>query len=341
MENFKLGRGTAVMLIGIFAAIVVAFFYFVDVNLVVETVRGAKFAYLLLASLFLVIGLWFFALRWRLLMGDKPALKETFLASNLGLFFNMILPARGGELLRIIMIGQKTEVTYAEATTSFAVERLIEQVMRVLFFLFAILAGAGLVLSSGMLVGTAVFFFLFVFLVAWAIRHREATLRGLPRVVGRLPFLQETAVRESLAKTLDNLEIIAKPKQLFTVWAYSFLCWGAFTAFYLALLVAIGFPEDGRLPVALASMALAPPSATAHPGIAQASIVVPLAALGFDPVALTAMGILAQLVEAFWMGTFAIMAIFQSGLSFGQVLSPVDDSNGLVEQSRWGAQDKD
>lgn len=331
MGNFKLGRGTAVILAGIFAAIVIAFFYFVDVNLVVETVRGADLRYLLLASLFLLIGLVFFTLRWRLLMGDKPPFKVTFWASNLGLFFNMIIPARGGELLRIIMMGQKTAVTYAEATTSFAVERLIEQVLRLLFFLLAIFAGAGLALSTNMLVGTAVTFLAFVLLVVWSIRHREATLVIVPGVVGRLPFLQETAVRDSLAKTLDNLEIIAKPKQLLMVWIYSFLCWGAFTAFYYAILVAIGFPQDGRLPVVLASMALAPPSAPSHPGISQASIVVPLAALGFDSAALTAYGILAQLVEAFWMGTFALTAVFQSGLSFGQVLAPIDDGQGVGE----------
>ncbi len=322
MGNFKLGRGTAVILILIFAAIVAAFFIFVDVDTVIETVRGTDFVYLLLASFFLLVGLGFFALRWRLLMGNKPIFKVTFWASNLALFFNMIIPARGGELLRIIMIGQKSDVTYTEATTAVAVERLIEQVLRILFFLLAIAVGVGLTLNVETLVGTAVIIILFIGATAWAIRHQETSLRVLPRALSKLPKVEEATMRESLAKTFHNLRIIAQPKQLTAVWGYSLLSWGAFTLFYYALLLAIDFPEAGRWPVALASMALSPPSATSHPGIYQASVVVPLSAIGFDAVALTAYTILAQLIEAFWMGMFAITAVFQSGLSFGRILSP-------------------
>jgi len=69
-------------------------------------------------------------------------------------------------------------------------------------------------------------------------------------------------------------------------------------------------------------LALSPPSAPTQPGIFHASVVVPLAAVGFDEVALTAYAVLLHILEMVWMIGLAIVGLAQTGLSVGSMLQP-------------------
>lgn len=321
MKSINVSKRSLIILALVTAVLLLAMFWLIDVKAVMRTLQTADFRWLAAGSFFLLLGLVFFTLRWRLLMGNKPPFALTYLAAGLGNTANMLTPTRLGEPLRILMLGQTTEVTYTEATTAFALERLMEQIMRVLWFGLAILVGARLELSP-LMVGAAVASLILPFaLSSWAISHRETILRVLPPKLARLPRLEEAAARRSLSRTLDNLQIIARPKQQILAWTWSLLTWATYTLFYIAILAAIAYPAGKRLPVALAAMALSPPTATTMPGLYQASIALPLSLLGLNADLLAAFSILTQLLEFIWFGLLAVWGMLRAGLSWKTVLA--------------------
>lgn len=307
------------VLIGIIAAL---FIWFVDLAAVGHALQTADFSLLLLASLLLLLGLLFYALRWRLLLGNKPSLPQTFHASNIGHAGNIIVPARAGEAMRIVVLGRSDVVSYTEATSSFVVERLFEQLLRLLALLTAVAIGAGIELSPGSIVGgVAVLVGTFAG-IQWLVRQRESVLARWPRQFARLPNITEDGARRSLLDLLDNLTAVSQPKQLGQVIATSLLAWGFFWGFFYATLLALGegFQPADRLAVSLGALALSPPSAPTQPGIFHASVVVPLAAVGFAEVTLTAYAVLLHILEMVWMIGLALWGLAQTGVSVGTVL---------------------
>jgi hypothetical protein len=74
----------------------------------------------------------------------------------------------------------------------------------------------------------------------------------------------------------------------------------------------------------LGALALSPPSAPTQPGIFHASIVVPLAAVGYDAGALTAYAVILHLLEMFWMIGLAAFGLLRIGLSPQELISSVN-----------------
>ncbi len=332
MKSIHLSKRSLVILTLVTAALLVALVWLIDVEAVIQTLQTADFRWLAAGSLFLFLGLAFFALRWRLLMGGKPPFSVTCFASSLANAVNMLTPSRLGEPLRIVMLGRATEVTYTEAAAAFAVERLMEQIMRVLWFGLAILVGVRLDLSPA-LAGAAVTGLILAFAIGgWAVNHRETTLRLLPPQLARLPRLEEAQIRRSLSRTLDNLQTVARPKQQILVWAWSLLAWGAYTLFYVAILTAVAYPSPDRLSAALAAMALSPPTAATMPGLFQASVALPLSLLGFNAELLTAFSILAQFLEIVWFGLLAVLGLLRTGLSWRAILADEPEAAAEINE---------
>ncbi|MCA9898068.1 MAG: flippase-like domain-containing protein [Ardenticatenaceae bacterium] len=309
-------------LLVVIGAIVALFVWFVDLQAVGEVLSTAVPTHLILASVLLILGLLFYALRWQLLLGNKPTLLQTFHASNIGHAGNIIVPARAGEAMRIVVLGRSEAVTYTEATSSFVVERLFEQLMRLLALVAAVAVGAGIELSPGSILGGVAVLVLTFGGIQWLVRRRERVLARWPARFARLPRITEDGARRTLTDLLDNLTAVSEPKQLAKVMGSSLLSWGCFWGFFYVTLLALGqgFPPDERLAVSLGALALSPPSAPTQPGIFHASVVVPLAAVGFNEVTLTAYAVLLHILEMVWMIGLALWGLAQTGLSVGAML---------------------
>jgi uncharacterized protein (TIRG00374 family) len=304
-------------LLVVIGAIVALFVWFVDLAAVGQVLQTAVYPLLLLASLLLILGMLFYALRWRLLLGNKPTLLQTFHASNIGHAGNIVVPARAGEAMRIVVLGRGGAVSYTEATSSFVVERLFEQLMRLLALVAAVAVGAGIELSPGSILGGVAVLVVAFAGIQWLVQRRERVLLRWPAWFAKLPRITEDGARRSLVDLLDNLTAVSEPKHLAKVMGASLLAWGCFWGFFYATLLALGdgFPASDRLAVSLGALALSPPSAPTQPGIFHASVVVPLAAVGFDEVTLTAYAVLLHILEMVWMIGLALWGLGQMGLS--------------------------
>lgn len=194
--------------------------------------------------------------------------------------------------------------------------------MRLLALVAAVAVGAGIELSPGSILGGVAVLVAAFGGIQWLVRRRERVLARWPAPFATLPRITEDGARRTLTDLLDNLTAVSEPKQLAKVMGSSLLAWGCFWGFFYATLLALGqgFPPGERLAISLGALALSPPSAPTQPGIFHASVVVPLAAVGFGEVTLTAYAVLLHILEMIWMIGLALWGLAQTGLSVGSVL---------------------
>lgn len=305
----------------VIVAIILVFLLLVDLDEVLEQLETADPLLLILASLLFIAGLAAFAARWRALLRYEPSFTFTFHASNLGHAGNILLPFRAGEAIRILVMGTNEEVSLAEATSSFVVERLFEQSMRILAIIGAVLIGVGLETSREALIGGIVIVIAGFVIVLWLANHPDFSLRTGTRLLSAIPRVSQARAQQATADFLANLQVIAKPGQFALILGWSLLSWSLFWLFFFVTLRALdtGLSLQEQLAISLGALALSPPSAATQPGFFHASVVAPLSAIGYDTELITAYAVLLHIMEMLWLIILAVWALFATRITLSQI----------------------
>jgi uncharacterized protein (TIRG00374 family) len=226
------------------------------------------------------------AVRWRYLLGGagyRCGLWKLFSTVAVGRAANNILPARGGDLLRIEAMRERQVPVFVTAGTLFA-ERLLDGVILSVWILFGALAIGqggpmlltGVALSSGAALG--------VVLVAFAARDPDRAERFAWRATRRLPPRWHTRFTRAAAHFVDGLGGFRGRSRLVAIFGTSAAMWLADVAMYyivgehafgLDLPVGAYFLLEG-----IGNLALAVPATAA--GIGTFDYLTLLAAQGID-----------------------------------------------------------
>jgi glycosyltransferase 2 family protein len=243
-------------------------------------------AWALLASLGLIAAnLFFMTLRWKYLLsgaGYRVDKRKLFSTIAVGRGANNLLPARGGDLLRIESLRERQVPIFVTAGTLFA-ERLLDGVvLSVWILLGAIMIGEGgpvFLTGVGLCVGTA----LGVFLVRGAARDPERAERVVWRMTRFLPTRWHTRVARAAAYFVDGLGAFTGRRRVFLIFATSVAMWLADVAMYYIVGRAYGI-EIGVggffLLEGIGNLALAVPATAA--GIGTYDYLTLIAAKGID-----------------------------------------------------------
>jgi uncharacterized protein (TIRG00374 family) len=264
-----------------------AYFAVRDVRLrdVGHALASSSYGWLVPAAAAFVLGNVFRVVRWRLLFaperrpGARPA-AEAFLVGQL---FNIVLPARAGEVTRIVALNARTRGSRAEAAATILLERVYD-VLGLLLLLFVVLPwlpGVSWLREAVYLAValTAAVVALAVVVAIWA----DRPLRLLVGPLARLPFWKEERVESAVANLTHGLAAartvrLAVGALVWTVAAWLAIglsCWLAMLAFDLGL-----SPLAGVFVVATVGLSMILPSAPAALGVFEAAVVATLAAYG-------------------------------------------------------------
>jgi glycosyltransferase 2 family protein len=241
----------------------------------------------MIASLALVLAnVTIMTVRWRYLLagaGYRIGTRKLFSTVAVGRGANNILPARGGDLLRIESLRERHVPAFVSAGTLFA-ERLLDGVVLASWILLgALLIGeGGVMLLTGIALsaGTA----LGVGLAAVAARDPDRAERIAWRGTRRLPPRWHTRVTRAAAHFVDGLGAFRGRQRLVAVFATSVAMWLADVAMYyvvgehafgLDLPIGAYFLLEG-----IGNLALAVPATAA--GIGTFDYLTLLAAKGVD-----------------------------------------------------------
>lgn len=189
----------------------------------------------MLASLGLIIAnLLIMTLRWRFLLegaGYTCGMRKLFSTIAVGRGANNILPARGGDFLRIESMRERQIPVFVSAGTLFA-ERLLDGVILATWILLgALLIGeggimllTGIALSSGTALG--------VFLVTLGARDHERTETFVWKRTRWLPSRWHTRVNRATAHFVEGLGAFRGRRRVGLVFATSAAMWLADVAMY-------------------------------------------------------------------------------------------------------------
>ncbi|MEO8290883.1 MAG: lysylphosphatidylglycerol synthase transmembrane domain-containing protein [Gaiellaceae bacterium] len=189
----------------------------------------------MLAALGLIgVNIFFMTLRWKYLLagaGYTIPKRKLFSTIAVGRGANNILPARGGDLLRIESMRERNVPAFVTAGTLFA-ERLLDGVvLSVWILLGTLMLGeggpillTGIALSAGTLLG--------VILVRWAARDTERTERFVWRLTRFLPPRWHTRAARAAAHFVEGLGAFRGRSRTFLIFATSAAMWLADVAMY-------------------------------------------------------------------------------------------------------------
>ncbi|MBZ0305192.1 MAG: flippase-like domain-containing protein, partial [Anaerolineae bacterium] len=135
-------RKLAPLLLGAAISIGAVVILFSQVNFkeVIENIRRANVIYLLLLALMYPVSMYIRSVRWQHFLQAHLPFWRAFHITNIGYFFNAVLPFRLGEFVRILLMSREPQHSAGAGFSALTLERLLD-------LSFALLCvGLGLVL---------------------------------------------------------------------------------------------------------------------------------------------------------------------------------------------------
>lgn len=318
----KLSRRT--LLLGILGTIVlvVVLAFLVDWENVLRQIQHANPRYLFIGVGLLLLGYIAYAIRWHVLLLDKPHYRSTFHAANAGSMINLLLPLRPGDATRIFMLGKTEPAALINVTTSIVVERWYEQALRVAALGGALVFGVGLQVSTYTVLGSIAYLLVVFGAMVLMMRQRVWVQAHIPGWLARLPRMDEARANKWIATLLEGMMAMAKLHLQGKAIFWSLVCWGLFWAYHYVILVSLqpNLPIEEALGLSLGSLALVPPSATTLPGVYQVSLIVPLALIGYDRSVLAPYAILLNVIEMVVVMALGMWGVMRADVSVRQLL---------------------
>lgn len=224
-----------------------------ELNRVLESLKTAKYIWLLPGILVYFIGVWVRSWRWHYLLRPlkKIPTSTMFPIVTIGYMGNNIYPARAGELLRAAVLKQRESVPISASLATIIVERIFDAVVMLGFVFFNLPELAKLTGASGFLgktnirdvaLGGAIIFVgaLIVFLLA--AMFPRITERFVHFVVDRfVPARWQEKTRGITLRFLSGLESLRSPQEALMIFITTVIIWLLETAKYWFVMHAFPF----------------------------------------------------------------------------------------------------
>lgn len=272
-------------------AVTAAFSYFalsgVHLSRVWSALAASDAAWLLPATLVFVLSMAARAVRWRSLFapGRRPPLGAVANAMTLGYLYNSIMPARAGELARVLVLSRRSDAGTVEIAGTAALERLYDVVGILAIFLLAVpwlphvpwLAPAAYVAGA-----------LAVAIGASALvlaRHGERAVLAVLAPLRRLPGFSEERRRRLADEVTHGLSGLRHPGVALLGLLWTIVAWllTALLAYLVSLAFHLQLPlASGVLVTAAIGLAMILPAPPAAVGVFEGAVLIGLKAYGLS-----------------------------------------------------------
>jgi len=228
---------------------------------------------------------WMRSMRWRSLFAHahRPPRGPVLAATLIGYLFNNIMPARAGEVARVVALTQRTGTPAAEIVGTAVVERAYDVLSILIIFFCASpwLPHESWFTTAVILAGVAAVGLGFVI---WVLAvYGDRPLRVLLRPLGRLPWLSPERVEREAATLAEGLSGLREHRVAIEALLWSLAAW--MTSALWAWLVLLAFEPSfgfgaGVLVTCVIGLSMIIPSPPAAVGVFEAAGVLALQAYG-------------------------------------------------------------
>ena len=217
---------------------------------VVDGFRTIRCGYVLPAVVAMFLMQLLRSIRWGLILRpiEKVDQLSLFSVTSVGFLAIIAIPARLGELARPYLIAKKSRIPMSSALGTIFVERVLDSLT---VLIIAVLALFFTPLPPWLIRSSVLFLLVTLGLAAVMIRvivRREATLRILAPLIGRLPARYAGTVNRLIDHFIEGFRIVADPALLFSATLLSIVIWLVDVVAIYLLFLAFGL----HLPVAAA-----------------------------------------------------------------------------------------
>jgi len=281
MGRLRGGLGRAVLGVAISVLALVLVVRSVDVAAALDALRHADPRWVALLVLFVIADILLRAVRWRVLLTPlgRVSFGDTLSSLLVGYLANNILPARLGEIVRSVDLGERTGLSRSSILGTIVIERVVDT-----FVVVSIAAAAILVLSvrgvvaSAVLVGFAVTALLVVAVAVGIYAHRLPGAGRVRTFLGRWPRIQTT-----LRRLRTGLAVASDPRTMIAAVVLSIGSWSCTVLAFAAAAQAVGIePTIGQASLLAAgtNLATAIPAGPGYVGTFELATVTIAASVG-------------------------------------------------------------
>jgi uncharacterized membrane protein YbhN (UPF0104 family) len=163
-----------------------------------------------------------------------------------------------------------------------------------------------------------------ILLLFWLLRRPDQAVAVLSGWLGRIPRVGSARAHSLVTNLVQGFILAGSPGRFLLALLLSVGMWASFFVFQALILVALGQDLDLRqiTALALATLAVAPPSAPAMPGVYHGVVVASLSLLGIlDAVTLTAYAILGHALQLSYWLVMGVWGITSSNLRLGELIN--------------------
>ncbi len=251
-----------------------------------RALSSQEYVFLVPAAAALAVGVLLRAWRWQLLFErrSRPRYRYCLNALLIGYLFNTILPARAGELVRVQVLGRRTEISRAQVLATVVLERTYDVIVLVLLlacatpFLPPVSWRTPALVLGALLLGGLV-------AVAVLAQRSGGASDSVKRHLARLPFVGPERIERIGANFLAGLVSLRVTRMAlagFLVTSASWLALALSTWFVLlGTEIEAGFGA-ALLVLVATNLVLVLPSSPAALGAFEAATVLALSAYGVD-----------------------------------------------------------
>ena len=263
---------------------------------------------------------------WRILLGGKPTIIQTFFAINEGYLLNNVLPFRAGEFARAIFLGKSTGLGTFHILSTIVLERIFDVafaaglLLATLPMAFAMEQArqVAMIALALVVVGLVVLF--------WSYRNRARLEVWLDKFAGRWSFARRFILPQ-FSRLLQGFEVLSRPSQFLGALFWIAISWGIAVFNYWVYMLSFAPHAPfwwGAFADSILGLSIAIPSAPAALGVFEAALVGALTILGLSEGPALAYAISLHAVQFVTTGILGVWGLLRERQSIQGVLDSLE-----------------
>jgi uncharacterized protein (TIRG00374 family) len=227
------------------------------------------------------------ALRWQVLFapGRRPRLGTVFNAMMVGYLFNNILPARAGEVARVVVLNNRSSAEPVEIVGTVVLERILDIIGILLIFFVAEPWLPSVSWFRGAAIAAAVLALLIATMAVALAAYGERGLRVVLQPLHRLPFISSERLDRTAEELTYGLSALRHPGVALLGLFWTLVAWllTAVLCYFVGLAFYPHLPFAAGVLVAVAiGLAMILPSPPAAVGVFEGAALIGLKPYGFS-----------------------------------------------------------
>ena len=314
--------------IGIAVSVVclASIFLFINPADILHALATARFGYLALSAIGLVVFMILRAIRWRFMLNNAASWNQVYHIQNIGYMLTQLLPLRLGDVARAVLIGSVPPVTIAQGVSTMVVERVLDLLFFVVLLPFTLsevetlpaslqsyARGLGLV-SLGIIV---------VLLVA--ANQRPFIQRITTSIFNFVPLLNTENWVKRVDGLLAGLSSLTRLRDGLTLIFLSIVVWIPILFAYRMALTAVHIQANWIMTgfvVCAAAFSVAAPSSPGQVGVFHAAVTFALVQVLRQPEGASAsFAFLYHAMNMVLMICLGLIGLFRTGATFNHVVA--------------------